>query len=176
MNLSQKLGRHFVTTVRNRGKSYFWQGRVRIRHGSDCEVKAIVRGYQTYNTSLDCREGGVLSLECTCAYFESNRGCKHLWATILAAEEDGYLSKAAAAKFVTLEYRSEGFSGELDEAGRESSHVPSDPRPPIPPPAPHPPAWRRHITAILDSRFQTAGHAKPWPAKGPRRNKTPSLI
>ena len=37
MNLVTRLTGDFSSNVRNRGKIYYWQGRVRIDHGSDSQ-------------------------------------------------------------------------------------------------------------------------------------------
>src|ERR1700733_6537870 len=93
MNLAGRLAHDFSDTVRNRGKRYFWQDRVRIQHGSASRVQARVRGSRSYEVSLDWQDG-ALSAWCDCLHFDSDRGCKHLWATILAADGRGYLSAA----------------------------------------------------------------------------------
>ena len=99
MNLSKKLAEDFSTTARNRGKNYYAQGRVNIRHASHSQVDALVRGSQNYEVSLDW-EDGVLFASCDCPHFESDGPCKHLWAAILAAEARGYLSAAASADVI----------------------------------------------------------------------------
>ena len=43
----------FSPTVRKRGTNYYSQGRVRIQHGSNSQVKALVRGSESYEVSLD---------------------------------------------------------------------------------------------------------------------------
>ena len=72
MNLASLLSDDFESTVRNRGKIYYWQSRVRIRHGSDREVQASVRGSRTYDVNLDWADG-TLSLDCDCEYFDIRR-------------------------------------------------------------------------------------------------------
>src|SRR6266487_2578592 len=99
MNLVTRLTGDFSSNVRNRGKIYYWQGRVRIDHGSDSQVEARVRGSRQYEVSLDY-ESGVLSAWCDCSYFDSGGACKHLWATILAADAGGHLSAAARADLI----------------------------------------------------------------------------
>src|ERR1700689_1255439 len=48
--------------------------------------------------------GSELGVFCDCPYF-SDQGqiCKHLWAAILAADEQGYLSDATAADKIFLD-------------------------------------------------------------------------
>ena len=94
MTLSARLAEDFSPAIRNKGRQYFWQGRVRIQDGSEFDVEARVRGTRSYGVSLDW-EDGLLSAWCDCDYFDSAGACKHLWATILAAEARGHLSAAA---------------------------------------------------------------------------------
>jgi hypothetical protein len=80
MNLSKRLTGDFSATVRNRGKNYYWQGRVRIQHASTLSGRlrpwiAELRGQPDW-------EDGVLSHRAP-PHFESDGLCKHLWATIL---------------------------------------------------------------------------------------------
>src|SRR5260370_11411955 len=145
MNLSKRLTGDFSATVRNRGRNYYWQGRVSIRHASNSQVDALVRGSRSYEVSLDW-EDGMLAASCDCAHFESEP-CKHLWAAILAAEARGHLSAASAADVV------------LDCVGIEK-------RPPVavPKPAP-PPAWKNHIIGIASRGLQAARLADEWPGR-----------
>ena len=167
MNLSTRLAGDFSSAARNRGKSYFWQGRVRIQSGSMSHVQTRVRGSQTYEVSLDWKSG-VLSAWCDCVYFESEGPCKHLWATILAAEPRGYLSQAASAARLVLDCGDrdpvDGFEGFEDEDPEGS---PFRRRSPVvvPKPAPRPSAWKQQIAGITELRSQTARPANAWPAK-----------
>ncbi|MGH9767464.1 MAG: SNF2-related protein, partial [Blastocatellia bacterium] len=89
MTLITELSSDFSSAVRSRGSDYFQEGRVKINQGSDWGVYARVRGSQTYEVDLSI-EGDELVVHCDCPHFETEP-CKHLWATILAANENGYL-------------------------------------------------------------------------------------
>jgi uncharacterized Zn finger protein len=95
--LTRKVSTHFTSTLRNRGLDYFMQGRVVITRGTAFLVEARVRGHRPYNVDL-LFEDGVLKVNCTCEYFESSGPCKHIWATLLAADEQTFLSDAANAR------------------------------------------------------------------------------
>jgi superfamily II DNA or RNA helicase len=159
MNLAIRLADDFSATVRNRGKSYFWQGRVRIQHGSASRVEARVRGSRNYEVNLDWHDG-ALSAWCDCPHFDSDGACKHLWATILAADGRGYLSAAAAADIVL----------ECDGYDEEDPQSAGFPVPavalvkPVPPPPP-PPAWKNDIVAISSRCLQAVRPADEWPGK-----------
>ena len=73
--------------VRSRGDAYFQQGRVSIVDSSDDSLVASVKGSQTYQVTLDLRDE-ELTVSCTCPYFtDVTAPCKHVWATVLAADE-----------------------------------------------------------------------------------------
>jgi superfamily II DNA or RNA helicase len=158
VNLSDKLAGYFPSSIRNRGSSYFRQQRVRVQHGSECKIRARVRGSEYYQVSLEWADG-VLSVACDCLYFDSDGPCKHLWATILTADAYRYLSQAASAPSLTLDYVGEEFGAESTESGIEI--VPIEPCRP----APVQTKWQNFIASITDLRTQTAYRAEQWPCQ-----------
>src|SRR5580658_6818913 len=107
LNLSTLLAPQFTRNVRRRGEEYYWCDQVRIERASESELHARVRGSQTYDVELNFGDG-ILSVWCNCPYFVDNGvPCKHLWATILAAEAQGGLSVAASAPQLVLSDDSE---------------------------------------------------------------------
>lgn len=70
--------------VQLRGADYFRRGRVRITRGSATQVTASVLGSSAYRVEL-VRAGQEILASCTCPYFDVDL-CKHIWATILAAD------------------------------------------------------------------------------------------
>ncbi len=61
--------------------------------GSPTEVGALVQGSELYNVSLKW-SNGKLTAGCDCPFFEEHGNlCKHIWATILEADEQGHLSE-----------------------------------------------------------------------------------
>jgi superfamily II DNA or RNA helicase len=166
MNLSRRLAGNFSGAVRQRGQSYFWQGRVRIRDGSESDVAASVRGSQNYEVSLVWHSGdGVLSANCDCLYFDSDGPCKHLWAAILAAESDGYLAATAAAPKLTLNCGDYGFDEESEEEYEEGFPLSARRPMAVPPAVPKSLGWRKRIAEISHSAAPPAWSGEPWPAK-----------
>ncbi len=102
MNLSSRLVSDFPIATRRRGEEYYWRRLVQIDHGSDQTVGATIRGSEPYAVDVTW-EPGALNVSCDCPYFESNGPCKHLWATILAAEARGFLSRAARDKSLVVD-------------------------------------------------------------------------
>ena len=93
MQISQILKNYFAADVRGRAGSYVASRAVRILQGSDSGLWATVRGSDTYNVVI-VFEDEELHMSCSCPYFiEHGVGCKHLWATILTAEQQRHLKE-----------------------------------------------------------------------------------
>jgi len=136
---------------------------VRIQYGSDSEVEAQVQGSRSYDVTLRWTEG-TLSAECDCQYFDSEGPCKHLWATILAAETLGYLSAAASATDLVIDHGEHNLDEELDD---EEGYRWPQRRPAAVPrlPAPKPPGWQKQVTEISNYRPPVARPGDVWPTR-----------
>ena len=155
MTLSSRLVFDFPPGVRKRGEGYFFQGKVQIRHGSDREVEARVVGSRLYDVGLDLT-GGTLSAWCDCAYFDGEGPCKHLWATILAADADGHLAAAQSVSKLNLDLMGDELDdrpeGPLTRARQVRASLPK----------PKEPAWRKKLGTISGLQM---GRDESWPAK-----------
>src|SRR4051794_10738617 len=96
MSLKSELSSDFPSVIRSRGQGYYQSGQVTIRNGSAWEVTATVRGTLKYDVLL-MRVDNAITGRCSCPYFDSSGVCKHLWATILEADELGYLKGGAGS-------------------------------------------------------------------------------
>ncbi|MFL6197015.1 MAG: SNF2-related protein, partial [Thermoanaerobaculia bacterium] len=86
---------HFVDwRVRERGRHYFQTGKVSLLDCGPEIVRADVSGSEKYQVSLR-REDASLWVFCSCPFFESGEPCKHVWATILAADQQKALRGSA---------------------------------------------------------------------------------
>ena len=88
MSLADRCVHHFDSKIRIRGHEYFEEGRVLMRSGGASDLRALVHGESEYEVLLDwgfSRE--QLAVCCTCPYYDDHAICKHIWATILAADE-----------------------------------------------------------------------------------------
>jgi hypothetical protein len=86
IGIAQKVARDFTEGVRSRGQSYFAKGRVIVTGAAPGEIAARVRGTTQYRVRLWMR-GVRLLASCTCPYFgPTGAPCKHIWATVLAAD------------------------------------------------------------------------------------------
>src|SRR5581483_10986852 len=91
MGLTARLSQFVDGGVRRRGGGYFARGAVSVMEGAAWSVLATVRGGNDYVAYLK-RRGKTVQVSCTCPYFETYvETCKHIWATLLAAEGEGYL-------------------------------------------------------------------------------------
>ena len=154
--LVERLTRYFDSAVRNRGQQYYRTGEVQKLHVSTGGVTAEVWGSEVYDVALDFARD-TLTIDCTCPYFADVGPCKHLWATILAADAKGYL--ALLKSNVSIEVGNG--VGDWDEGD-------IDPLPPAPSPSivrPMPLAnWRTQISAIVQPDWPTE-RPREWPAK-----------
>ena len=90
-NLSWQVGKNF----QQRGRLYFLHGAVDILEGGPWSVEATVQGTHQYSVNISCAKKS-LGVRCSCPYYEGSLDtCKHIWATLLAAEEQGYLEGVA---------------------------------------------------------------------------------
>jgi SNF2 family DNA or RNA helicase len=90
MPFLSKLKNQFSHAIRSRGEQYFWAGRVRMQEGTDARAAASVSGTRKYAVEL-LLQGSVLHASCSCPYAEGGL-CKHIWATLMAAERNEFLS------------------------------------------------------------------------------------
>jgi superfamily II DNA or RNA helicase len=78
-------------TIRERGRGYYVARRVTVVEGDAWHVDATVRGSRSYDVML-LRKRDAIEAWCSCPYCESYfTPCKHIWATLLAAEAAGHL-------------------------------------------------------------------------------------
>jgi superfamily II DNA or RNA helicase len=121
MALTTQISRQVPKKIRDRGREYFWSRAVKIKAGDAWSVDATVRGGRAYEVSL-FREDEDLAAWCTCPYYEDNLlVCKHIWATLLAAEAQGYL-KGGGTDPLHLD-AAEGADDEWDEDDEDLEYL-----------------------------------------------------
>src|SRR5271169_3312928 len=90
----QFSSRYFSDNSYQKGTAYYRRGAVRLIHGSDRAVEATVQGTSRYNVFIDI-EDNSFKVRCNCPWFEDTGSiCKHIWATMLAADAAGHLKAA----------------------------------------------------------------------------------
>ena len=141
----KRLQGEVTSRARSRGANYFAAGRVTLQHGDPERVEALVKGSQTYSVSiyLDGPNDVVAGCSCPIAY----EICKHVWATLLAAENAGYLHRIASrwSPHLVLTQDVEDLDSPpgKSQAPRPPSSMPQKPAKP-----PAIPAWKKHLFAI----------------------------
>jgi superfamily II DNA or RNA helicase len=89
--LTAKFFHNVDARTRSRGQSYFSAGAVRKLSGDEWSVEARVQGSRLYDVDIFRMENSFES-SCSCPYYDGSSDiCKHIWATMLAAEKSGYL-------------------------------------------------------------------------------------
>ena len=160
MSLSDALAPSVSGTIRGRGQDYFRSGAVRLVAVARTTVSATVRGSERYRVEL-ALDGRVVRASCTCPYVDEYGDiCKHIWATVLAAEPRGFATEAAAAGRLRLvleasedEYE-EGYEDEDEEFDEEDEGYDAFPRRYPPPVRPAPVAapkregWKDLLAAV----------------------------
>lgn len=124
MALTSYLSRYVAHQIRQRGSSYYKEGAVEIIHGNQYEMEATVFGTDAYDVELYRQKDTVL-VACTCPYFEGEEDiCKHIWASLLAAEKKGYLrGKSNSDPFHLEIYVGEDLLDEDDGDGKEEDDI-----------------------------------------------------
>src|SRR4051812_31476082 len=95
MSLSATLSSYVSPAVRARGREYHRSGAVTLDVVGPVAVAATVRGSDRYEVTLPLA-GRTVAASCTCPYVDRHDdACKHIWATVLAAEPRGFAAAAA---------------------------------------------------------------------------------
>lgn len=151
MSLAENISYDFPKTVRDRGASYFHLGCVKISKASDQEVEALVFGGYPYRVKLSYTDG-CFSAWCTCPYAGDQGPCKHIWATVLAADAKGYLTAAGAGPLSRAE--------ESFDRGRAAKPA----RRPVLAPKPQPKPWELVLKQVhgVEARLESR---EPWPSR-----------
>jgi superfamily II DNA or RNA helicase len=87
MSLVSALSPYVPAKIRRKGAEYLALGLVTLTACDNERVEASVSGTEEYHVTL-VRDGEVVSATCTCPYFDRGEACKHIWATILAADQE----------------------------------------------------------------------------------------
>jgi superfamily II DNA or RNA helicase len=88
VTLTELLENKFRADLRFRGETYVKAERVSLIRITPDQVFGIVQDSVEYETQLS-RSDAQLKMYCTCEPFQKSGVCKHLWATIVAAQESG---------------------------------------------------------------------------------------
>ena len=183
MALAERCLQEFDVAIRTRGEQYYRDGRVILVPFRDkSTAQAVVWGGAAYSVVLDwgfSRE--QLAVCCECSYFKSTGPCKHIWATILAADARGVGPKGSK-RLGLLPMDPEEYEGTGEDviAGDDFEDDALDEFPPRgvktaaqrksrgdkPPPKP---AWQQQLT--WKGAGGEADEAESVVPRGPQRNR-----
>src|SRR5437016_6122834 len=90
MSLIRVVSNEFDSDVRSRGRKYFDKGLVDILQTDAGQIDAQVQGTELYDVRIEWTDDRFRG-SCSCPFAEDRGPCKHLWATLLAADEAGLL-------------------------------------------------------------------------------------
>jgi len=121
VTLSELLKEKFRGDIRFRGDAYLKAERVSVTRVTADHILAVVRDGVDYQTQLS-RENEQLKMYCNCSSGgQTESTCKHLWATIRAVDESGYLSGLLKPNHIPPFITEPGsFSLELEEEDWEN--------------------------------------------------------
>ena len=121
MSLSKLVANQIAAAVRTRGQEYFALGRVRIKEHDEDFLDAAVKGSRNYHVTLE-RYHAVLEISCTCPYFSDHSECKHVWATVLAADAQNILQPKPGESTIAIESIPEDFDEGMDDDFENNNH------------------------------------------------------
>src|SRR5687767_15152028 len=130
MALLGRLAGMFGSEVRARGRDYQRGGAVKITRHTDDSLRAAVQGTRSYRVDVDWARGDF-DYRCNCPYGqEFGEPCKHIWATLLEADERGLLPASAGAngdaRHVVNDEDEDEVAEESGNGSAERRNVPSD--------------------------------------------------
>ncbi len=170
MDIASRFATYFNTSIRHRGQQYAFGGAVRFEEHSADHVDGRVRGESRLYEFFIRVEDRAIYAWCECPFFGSEGPCKHLWAVLLQAGKQGFLSDASRA--VRLVESSPDDDDDLeDDEDEDNDEEPQDDAPfeltrtePVIP-ALRGPSWRTQIGDVQSMAMQSARLSRTWPAK-----------
>jgi SNF2 family DNA or RNA helicase len=154
MSLATDLRSSVTVRIRERGAQLYATGKVSISSGGPLDLAANVLGSQRYAVKLR-REFDQVVGSCECAYFDSDGICKHIWAALMAADQNKYLTGAGGRRVRALIE---------DDAALEppaKSIQPPRIRPAPSPPKPPQASWQQ-LLARAEFTNGGAGGSESW--------------
>ena len=161
MSLSANLSPSVPAKIRKRGADYQRNGVVTLEVCNGERVEATVSGEVDYQVVLR-RDEGLVWAACTCPYsIDRDEVCKHIWATVLAADAQGGLRgpRGGLPEDIVSDGSLWGDDWEEeddDRIGAAAPRVPPKLPAPPPPPAPRIPTWREILAPLAGAGFLPA--------------------
>ncbi|MHB1298531.1 MAG: SWIM zinc finger family protein, partial [Gemmatimonadaceae bacterium] len=143
--IPRNIAAAFPAQLRDRGRQYHSGGLVMLDRAGANQISATVHGTSLYDVIIHALPG-VLLTHCSCPYALENGECKHLWATLLAADTAHKLAPLLeiAGEQAVLDARvPQARARPARPTGREERAGPPAPKPPRTRP---PPKWKSLLT------------------------------
>ncbi|HEX3019303.1 MAG TPA: DEAD/DEAH box helicase [Chitinispirillaceae bacterium] len=117
MKISTVICEQIDSNARSRGKMYSDWGYAKIISTNKKSIEASVSGsnYHSYHVSIAIQPDEV-TVNCSCPSFETHGACKHIWATILTAEKNGFESDILDNDAILIENNIHEDDSALEEA------------------------------------------------------------
>ncbi|MFN7919860.1 MAG: DEAD/DEAH box helicase [Bryobacteraceae bacterium] len=161
MSLAQILKNDFSSFIRDRGTQYYNNGWVKVVDAAPDLMTAEVAGSRTYSVEIKLRDNS-LYLSCSCPFFDSSGPCKHLWASIVAADQSGSLADARPG--VTALFETDDQDPEPIRRTAPAPTTITKARQPVVvmPPAQPRIDWRKQLKTVFDSKPYAYSSGDPW--------------
>jgi superfamily II DNA or RNA helicase len=149
-----ELAHSFTHGARARGEAYVTSGRIAVESAEPLLVRAVAQGTAAYLVTLDAGNGRGLELRCSCPFAEDHGFCKHIWATLRVADNQGLLRsllKAADGIFIDVSGSDDLYGDDALDLNQVAPLIQTGPPPPLSPPSP----WRNVIdTVARNARYE----------------------
>src|ERR1041384_1595580 len=151
MSLKSRFASQFNPKIRDRGVAYFRAGAVKILDHYEGYLLTRVEGTYDYFVELSLNVNS-LDVACTCPYFAGGEDCKHIWATMLAADSKNLFSEIDLHGPLKLIYDAEALESlQLLEDDDELEPEPL-------------PQWQQQLAVITNSVNNALPLERdPWP-------------
>ncbi len=178
MALTRSCSSSFDSATRSRGAAYYYSRCVEITNRRRFGVTALVSGSgpEPYEVDLDWTRvvDGAVDAYCNCPRYAEGALCKHVWATILAADAQGlspHIIKGPNLVVYHEQETEEDPSGwGPNSSGKASPSYPAPPgKPGTGPSSPRParPAsWKQLLAPARGSETPTPGYVSPGAPRG----------
>lgn len=170
MSVIQELRHDFPRKIREHGTDYFRRRVVEIVEAEPQRIRARVQGTHLYSVALDWDDDGF-GYNCSCPFFQDRDvPCKHLWATLLAADARGLLPESSPRQRDVADDDSdsdEEFEREFRtiKVGNRTMTILQFREKPAAPRQARLAIWRRRLSDLRATlQFHRPPEETPWPA------------
>jgi superfamily II DNA or RNA helicase len=177
--LTQCCSKSFDSATRSRGAAYYYGRCVEIAARRRFGVSALVSGGSPspYEVELDWTraEEGAVDAYCSCPRYADGSLCKHVWATILAADAQGLAPRLATRTNLVVMHEGELEEDAGDWRGASPAEAPSylapfgrpEPGTPSRKPPSQPAPWKQLLGPARGNDRLAPGTLVPATSRGP---------